>query len=238
MTRYEPHAQDAYEAFVAVVRTRHADTLFSQDGTTVDEQVAALLLADLRSVELRSADRRLRAGAEQPGESNAGEPSGDEAGSAQDAGHRGAWTIATAESCTGGLLAARLTELPGASSYVRGALVAYSDELKIAHAGVPAALIERHGAVSPEVAQALAEGARMRLGADVGVGVTGIAGPGGGTPEKPVGLVCLSVAAPRGALTRSVTLPGSRADVRDRATTVALHMVRRVLLASADTARA
>ena len=118
---------------------------------------------------------------------------------------------------------------------MRGALVAYSDELKIAHAGVPPALIERHGAVSPEVAQALAEGARTRLGADVGVGVTGIAGPAGGTPEKPVGLVCLSVAAPRGAsLTHSVTLPGSRADVRDRATTVALHMVRRVLLASAD----
>jgi nicotinamide-nucleotide amidase len=190
VTRYEPVAQDAYEAFVAVVRARHADTLFSEDGSTVDEQVAALL--------------------------------------------RGAWTIATAESCTGGLLAARLTELAGASEYVRGAIVAYNNEVKISGAGVPAELIERHGAVSTEVAQALAEGARLHLGADVGVGVTGIAGPGGGSTEKPVGLVCLSVATPGGAcITRSVTLPGSRADVRDRACTVALHMVRRSLLADA-----
>ncbi len=192
VTRYEPDEESVYEAFLAVVRARHPDTLFSEDAGTVDEQVAALL--------------------------------------------RGAWTIATAESCTGGLLAARLTELPGASEYVRGAIVAYSNEAKISQAGVPAELIERHGAVSPEVAQALAEGARERLGADVGVGVTGIAGPGGGAPEKPVGLVCLSVVAPGGAtLTRSVNLPGGRADVRDRATTVALHMVRRVLEGSRTT---
>jgi nicotinamide-nucleotide amidase len=92
-------------------------------------------------------------------------------------------------------------------------------------------LIERHGAVSAEVAQALADGAR-RLGADVGVGITGIAGPSGGTPEKPVGFVCFSVAGPGDGqhLTRSVTLPGSRADIRDRATTVAMHLVRRALL--------
>ncbi len=198
VTRYEPPAQDAYDALVAVVRARHADTLFSEDGATVDEQVAALLLADLRSV---------------------------------DGG--GARTIATAESCTGGLLAARLTEQPGASAYVRGGVVAYSNEVKVALAGVPAELLERHGAVSPEVAAALAEGARTCLGADVGVGVTGVAGPGGGTPEKPVGLVCLAVAGPSGAfLTRTVTLPGGREDVRDRATTVALHLVRRVLVES------
>jgi len=140
-------------------------------------------------------------------------------------------TIATAESCTGGLLAGRLTERPGSSDYVRGAIVAYSNEVKVAQAGVPAELIERHGAVSMEVAEALADGARERLGADVGVGVTGIAGPGGASEEKPVGLVWLSVArADVPALTRSVTLPGGRADVRDRATTVALHLVRRSLL--------
>ncbi len=192
VTRYEPPAQDAYEALVAMVRARHADTLFSEDGATVDEQVAALLR-------------------------------GEDGGAPH--------TIAAAESCTGGLLAARLTELPGASEYVRGAIVAYSNEVKVAHAGVPAELIERHGAVSPEVAAALAEGARASLGTDVGVGVTGIAGPGGGTPEKPVGLVCLSVAGPGDAsLTRVVTLPGARADIRDRATTVALHMVRRALV--------
>ena len=103
-------------------------------------------------------------------------------------------TVATAESCTGGLLAARLTEKPGASDYVKGGIVVYSNDAKVAQAGVPAELIERHGAVSAEVAEALAEGARAKLGADVGVGVTGVAGPGGGTEEKPVGLVWLSVA--------------------------------------------
>ena len=188
VTRFEPAEQGVYESFARLVRERHAEALFSEDGRTVDEQLAGLLRE--RSM-----------------------------------------TIATAESCTGGLLAARLTERPGSSDYVRGAIVAYSNEVKVAQAGVPAELIERHGAVSMEVAEALADGARERLGADVGVGVTGIAGPGGASEEKPVGLVWLSVArADVPALTRSVTLPGGRADVRDRATTVALHLVRRSLL--------
>jgi nicotinamide-nucleotide amidase len=142
-------------------------------------------------------------------------------------------TVATAESCTGGLLAARLIEKAGASDYVKGGIVVYSNDAKIAKAGVPAELIERHGAVSGEVAQALAEGARTKLGADVGVGITGVAGPGGGTEEKPVGLVWLSVAMRDSeSLTRSVNLPGARADVRDRATTVAMHLLRRALLGS------
>ena len=107
----------------------------------------------------------------------------------------------------------------------------YSNEAKVALAGVDAQLIARAGAVSEEVAAALADGARAALGADVGVGVTGIAGPGGATEGKPVGLVWLSVSHRDGRrLTRSVTLPGSRADIRDRATTVALHLVRRLLL--------
>ena len=107
----------------------------------------------------------------------------------------------------------------------------YSNEAKIAQAGVKAETIEQHGAVSAEVAEALAEGARAKLGADVGVGITGIAGPGGGTEEKPVGLVWLSVATADGEpLTRSVNLPGSRADIRDRTTTVAMHLIRRALL--------
>jgi nicotinamide-nucleotide amidase len=191
VTRYEPDAEAVYEAFAGLIAQRHADTLFSADGSTVDQQVAALL--------------------------RGGEP-GD------------ARTLATAESCTGGLLAARLTELPGSSDYVRGAIVAYSDEAKIALAGVPAELIERHGAVSGEVAEALAAGAQARLGADLGVGITGVAGPGGGSEEKPVGLVWLSVAGAGGEpLTRSVNLPGGRADVRDRATTVAMHLLRRAL---------
>ena len=139
-------------------------------------------------------------------------------------------TLAVAESCTGGLLAGRLTELPGASDYLLGGIVAYSNEVKTGAAGVPAELIERHGAVSCEVAVALAEGARSRLGADLGVGVTGVAGPGGGSEEKPVGLVWLSVAAAgREPLTRSISLPGNRADIRDRATTIAMHLLLRVL---------
>jgi nicotinamide-nucleotide amidase len=188
VTRYEPSVEKTYDAFEAVVRKRHADTLFSDDGTTIDEQVAALL--------------------------------------------RKGHTIATAESCTGGLLAARLTDQPGASDYVLGGVIAYANEIKSAQAGVDPALIERYGAVSTEVAEALADGARTRLGAEIGVGITGIAGPGGGTEEKPVGLVCFSVAGPgkEEHLTRSVTLPGGRADIRDRATTVAMHLIRRALL--------
>jgi competence/damage-inducible protein CinA-like protein len=187
VTRFEPSAADAYAAFEDVVRERHADTLFSTDGATVDEQVADLLQS------------------------------------------RG-WSIATAESCTGGLLAGRLTDLAGSSAYVLGGLVVYSNEAKTALAGVDPGLIERVGAVSTEVAEALADGARSRLGAEVGVGITGVAGPGGGTATKPVGLVCFSVAGPDGArLTRSTRLPGSRADVRDRSTTVAMHLVRRLL---------
>jgi nicotinamide-nucleotide amidase len=142
-------------------------------------------------------------------------------------------TVALAESCTGGLMAARLTDRPGSSAYVLGGVVVYSNEAKVAHAGVPAALIERFGAVSPEVAAALASGAAARFGADLGIGITGIAGPGGGTPEKPVGTVCLCVAgadegAPR--IERTVRLPGDRASVRERSTTVGLHLLRRVLL--------
>jgi nicotinamide-nucleotide amidase len=139
-------------------------------------------------------------------------------------------TIATAESCTGGLMAGRLTDLAGSSAYVMGGLVVYSNEAKTTLAGVPAALIEAHGAVSPEVASALAAGARERVGVDVGIGITGIAGPGGGTPSKPVGTVCLCVTAPWGAVERTVRLPGGRADVRDRTTTVAMHMLRELLL--------
>jgi nicotinamide-nucleotide amidase len=144
-------------------------------------------------------------------------------------------TIATAESCTGGLLAGRLTDLAGSSEYVLGGLVVYSNEAKTALAGVAPELIASVGAVSTEVAEALADGARERLSASVGVGITGIAGPGGGTAAKPVGLVCFSVAGPDGArLTRSVRLPGGRGDVRERSTTVAMHLVRRLLRGEFD----
>ncbi len=139
-------------------------------------------------------------------------------------------TVAVAESCTGGLLAARLTDRPGSSAYFAGGVVVYSNEAKAALADVPAELIERVGAVSIEVAEALADGARARFGADLGVGITGIAGPGGGTEEKPVGTVCFSVRGPDGrGLTRRLVLPGGRSDVRERSTTVAMHLLRRVL---------
>lgn len=138
-------------------------------------------------------------------------------------------TIATAESCTAGLLAGRLTDLAGSSAYVLGGLVTYSNEAKTALAGVPAELIERLGAVSAEVAVAMADGARRRLGTDLGVGITGVAGPGGGTPDKPVGLVHLCVSGPDGTLAREIHVPGSRADVRQRTVVVALHLIRTLL---------
>lgn len=140
-------------------------------------------------------------------------------------------TVAVAESCTGGLMSARLTELAGSSTYFLGGAVVYSNEAKVALAGVDPDVIERFGAVSSEVAEALASGAAARFGADVGIGITGIAGPGGGSEEKPVGTVCFSICSGDGArLTRRVRLPGSRSDIRERSTTVTMHLLRRVLL--------
>jgi nicotinamide-nucleotide amidase len=189
-TRYEPPDQNAYDELIGFIRDRHRDTLFSEDGSTIDQQVATLL-----------------------------------------AGHR----IAVAESSTGGMLAARLTDLPGASAYFMGGLIVYSNQAKVALAGVDPQLIERFGAVSNEVAAALANGATERLDADVGVGITGIAGPDGGSDEKPVGTVCFSVKLRDGAdITLTARLPGGRADVRDRSTTVALHLVRRLLRGETD----
>ena len=183
VTRFSPDQQELYDSFAEFVASSHADTLFSVDGTTIDQELAALL---------------------------SGPP---------------LRTIALAESCTGGLVAARLTELPGASTYLRGGFVVYSNEAKVSLLAVPAALLEEHGAVSEEVAVAMAEGARSALDADVGVGVTGIAGPGGGTEDKPVGLVWCAVSLARGELAvRKLQLPGSRQLIRDRTTTVVLHM--------------
>ncbi len=138
--------------------------------------------------------------------------------------------LGLAESCTGGLLAGRLTERPGASDYLAGSVVAYSNEAKAELLGVPADSIERHGAVSPEVAEAMADGALGRFDADVGCAITGIAGPGGGTEEKPVGYVCVCVKLADGTtLARDPVLPGGRADIRDRSVVVAMHMIRRAL---------
>jgi len=193
-TVFEPEAAAVYASFEAAIREQHGRTLFSVDGSTVDDQVIELLAGR---------------------------------------------TVAVAESCTGGLMAARLTERGGSSDYMLGGVVAYSNAAKTALADVPAELIERHGAVSPEVAAALADGARGRFGADVGIGITGIAGPGGGTEEKPVGTVCLSVAgADVERWDRTVLLPGDRQTIRERTTTVTMHGLRRVLLEAQAVRRA
>ncbi len=195
-TRFEPAAEGDYDALRAFIADRHGDKLFSLDGSTIDDQVAALLADE---------------------------------------------TIGLAESCTGGLLAARLTDRPGSSAYVIGGAVVYSNHAKSDLVGVDPELITAHGAVSSEVAQALADGARRRFATSVGVGITGIAGPGGGTPEKPVGLVWFAVSYGRPGdpaalrvLTRSRNLPGDRAAVRDRATTVAMHLLAHVLHGESD----
>jgi nicotinamide-nucleotide amidase len=140
-------------------------------------------------------------------------------------------SLGLAESCTGGMLAARLTARPGASAYLAGGVVAYSNEAKVELLGVPAELIERHGAVSPQVAEAMADGAIARFGAQFGVGITGVAGPGGGSDHKPVGYVCICVKGPDGArLARDPRFPGSRQEVRERSVVLAMHLLRRALL--------
>jgi nicotinamide-nucleotide amidase len=139
------------------------------------------------------------------------------------------WRVAAAESCTGGGLLSRLTEVPGSSGWVIGGIVAYANDVKIDQLGVPADLIAGHGAVSEPVAQAMAEGVRRKLGADIGVGITGIAGPDGGSPEKPVGTVAIAVC---GGTTRARTFlfPGDRDAIRRHATSAALEMMRQDLL--------
>ena len=186
VTRYEPQSAPAYTQLMDLVREQHDSTLFSEDGSTVDEQVAGLLTG-----------RR----------------------------------VATAESCTAGMLAARLTDRAGSSAYVAGGVIAYANEAKMALLDVDGHVIAEHGAVSAEVAEAMADGALARFGADTAVAITGVAGPGGGTADKPVGTVWFCVKVSDGTtVTRCVQVPGERADVRDRSTTVAMHLLRRALL--------
>jgi nicotinamide-nucleotide amidase len=184
--RHRPGAEPAAEHLVEGIIARHERFLFSRDGTTIDEQIAALLR-----------DR-----------------------------HR----IGLGESSTAGLLAARLADPAGASAYLAGGVVAYSNEAKTELLGVPVDLIAAAGAVSPEVAEAMADGAIARFGADLGIGITGIAGPEGGTEKKPVGYVCVCVKAAGGPrLARDPVIPGDRAEVRGRSCTLAMHLLRRLL---------
>ncbi len=139
-------------------------------------------------------------------------------------------TLGLAESCSGGLLAARITTLPGASQYTAGSVVAYSNQAKAGLLGVEEALIEEHGAVSPEVAEAMAIGALERFDADVAVSITGIAGPDGGSAEKPVGYVCFNARLADGTvIARDPTIPGNRADIRERSALVGMHLLRMLL---------
>jgi len=139
------------------------------------------------------------------------------------------WRIAAAESCTGGLLMGRLTDVPGSSAWTIGGVVAYDDEVKRRDLGVPAEMLAEHGAVSEPVAIAMAEGIRRRFAAEIGVGITGIAGPGGGSEAKPVGLVVIAVVTPSAQLVRTLNFPGDRAAIRQHSTAAALDMVRRAL---------
>lgn len=144
------------------------------------------------------------------------------------------WTLATAESCTGGMVGARLTDVAGSSDVFVGGVVAYANEVKSALLDVPDDVLERYGAVSAETAEAMTAGARRALGADVAVSVTGVAGPGGGTPDKPVGLVFLHAQTPEGGEGVRLELPGDRARIRSRATAIVLHLLRRILTRSGD----
>ena len=132
-------------------------------------------------------------------------------------------TLATAESCTGGLVGAALTGLPGSSAWYLGGVIAYANDLKVRLLGVPADVLAAHGAFSLETARAMAEGACAATGADYAISITGIAGPAGGTPEKPVGLVFIGVAAPHGTATFKHHFSGSRAEIRQAATEAALR---------------
>ncbi len=143
------------------------------------------------------------------------------------------YRIALAESCTGGLATSKLTDVPGSSTYVERSVVAYSNEAKIEWVGVPAELIAEHGAVSEPVALAMATGIRDRARVEVGVGITGIAGPGGGSEQKPVGTVCLAVAWPGGTRVRTARFIGGREQVKAQSAHRALDMVRRALESSA-----
>ena len=146
-------------------------------------------------------------------------------------------TVVAAESCTGGWIAKVLTDIPGSSNWFECGVVAYSYEAKESLLGVQPHTLERHGAVSQETAVEMVSGALARYGASVAVAVTGVAGPGGGTPDKPVGRVCFCVVVRRNGederVVRAIDIPGSRAEVRDRSTTVALHLLRRLLMRQA-----
>lgn len=185
--RYRSDAEGAAERLAAGLASRFPEALFSTDGRTVDEIVAAALV-----------ERGL--------------------------------SVSVAESCTAGLLASRLATLPGASRYLEGGVVTYSNEAKVRLLGVNGSTLERFGAVSAETAREMAAGVRELLSTDIGISVTGVAGPDGGTPEKPVGFVCFCIdGGDLGSVEAAPIVPGGRSDVRDRSGLVAMHLIRQLL---------
>jgi nicotinamide-nucleotide amidase len=213
----------------------------------IEQDIAPLTLAYLPGIEgvdLRvtawgmdpaGADRGLRAAADlvrgRAGEHVYGEGDSDLAAVVLDHARRAGLALGTAESCTGGLVGGRLTEVPGSSEVFAGGVTCYANRLKTELLGVPAELLAEHGAVSEAAARAMAEGARARLGVDLAVSVTGVAGPAGGTPEKPVGTVWFGVASPGGTESKRVIFLGSRSEIRERAAQTALFLLHRRLLA-------
>jgi nicotinamide-nucleotide amidase len=231
-----------------VIRSRTVRTTGIPESTLaermgeIESEIAPLTLAylpGLEGVDLRitawqldeaEAERRLAAAAalltERGGSHVYGEGDTDLAALVLEQARRAGWTLGTAESCTGGLVGVRLTEIPGSSDVFMGSVVCYANRLKSELLDVSPALIEAHGAVSEPVARAMAEGACRRVGVDLAVAVTGIAGPGGGTPEKPVGTVWYAAADRNGTVARTSVVLGSRREIRARAAQAALSLLR------------
>jgi nicotinamide-nucleotide amidase len=244
----------AARATGTVIRSRMVRTTGIPESTLaermgeIERDIAPLTLAylpGLEGVDLRAsawdlepaeADRRLLAAVrllrERGGEHVYGEDAADLAAVVLDLARAQRQRIVTAESCTGGLVGTRLTEIPGSSDVYEGGVVCYSNRLKTELLGVPESLIAEHGAVSEAVARAMAQGARERLGGELAVSVTGIAGPGGGSPDKPVGTVWIAVADASEVSARHVLFAGSRQDIRARAAQMALFHLRRRLSAA------
>jgi nicotinamide-nucleotide amidase len=238
----------ASRAGSAVIRSRTVRTTGIAESTLAERmgeaeaEIAPLTLAylpGLDGVDLRltawqlaeaEAERRLAAGAAllavRGGEHVYGEGETDLAAVVLERARQAGWSLGAAESCTGGLVGARLTEIPGSSDVFQGSAVCYSNRLKTELVDVAPALLEAHGAVSEVVARAMAEGACRRLGVDLAVAVTGIAGPGGGTPEKPVGLVWFAAADRHGTVARCSVVLGTRREIRARAAQSALNLLR------------
>jgi nicotinamide-nucleotide amidase len=237
-----------------VIRSRMVRTTAIPESTLaermgeIERDIAPLTLAYLPGIEgvdLRAsawnldpaeADRRLASAVallrERAGEHAYGEDGTDLAGLVLERARAAGLKIVTAESCTGGLVGARLTEIPGSSDVYEGGVVCYSNRLKTELLGVPASLVAEHGAVSEAVARSMAQGARERLNADLAVSVTGVAGPGGGSPDKPVGTVWIALADGTGIVARHVMFAGSRQEIRGRAAQTALFLLFRRLTGS------